>query len=67
VIINRNPSPNVIPFINATLAPMFSFFFIQIGFFSLCTTFMYMESCVFECEDFPKENRMQANKATDIG
>jgi len=29
--------------------------------------FMYMESCVFECEDFPKENRMQANKATHIG
>jgi hypothetical protein len=30
-------------------------------------TFMYMESCVFVCEDFPKENRMQANKATNIG
>ena len=28
---------------------------------------MYMESCVFECEDFPKENQMQANKATNIG
>jgi hypothetical protein len=26
-----------------------------------------MESCVFVCEDFPKENRMQANKATHIG
>jgi len=35
--------------------------------FALLTTFMYMESCVFVCEDFPKENRMQANKATHIG
>ena len=26
-----------------------------------------MESCVFECEDFPKENQKQANKATHIG
>ena len=25
-----------------------------------------MESCVFECEDFPKENQKHANKATDI-
>jgi hypothetical protein len=27
----------------------------------------YMESCVFVCEDFPKENQMLANKATHIG
>ena len=26
-----------------------------------------MESCVFVCEDFPKENQMHANKATHIG
>ncbi len=26
-----------------------------------------MESCVFVCEDFPKENQKLANKATDIG
>ena len=25
---------------------------------------MCKERCVFECEDFPKENQMQANKAT---
>ncbi len=30
--------------------------------FSLCTTCSCMESCVFEGEDFPKENRKPANK-----
>ena len=30
-------------------------------------TVMYMESCVFVCEDFPMENQKLANKATDIG
>ena len=30
-------------------------------------TVMYKESCVFECEDFPKENQKLANKATNIG
>jgi hypothetical protein len=34
---------------------------------ALVATFMYMESCVFECEDFPKENQKLANKATHIG
>ncbi|GAA4807080.1 hypothetical protein GCM10023330_12020 [Litoribaculum gwangyangense] len=28
---------------------------------------LYKESCVFVCEDFPKENQMQANKATHMG
>ena len=28
---------------------------------------MYKESWVFVCEDFPKENQMQASKATHIG
>ena len=28
---------------------------------------MYMESCVFVCEDFPKENQKPANKATNNG
>ena len=27
----------------------------------------YMESCVFVCEDFPKENQKLANKTTNIG
>lgn len=27
---------------------------------------MCMESCVFVCEDFPSENRMQASKTTHI-
>jgi hypothetical protein len=27
---------------------------------------MYRESCVFECENFRKENQKLANKATDI-
>jgi hypothetical protein len=26
------------------------------------STFMYKESCVFVCEDFPKENQMLANE-----
>jgi len=33
----------------------------------LLATVMCMESCVLVCEDFPKENQMQASKATDIG
>ena len=33
-------------------------------FFKCWVTFMCKERCVFECEDFPKENQMQANKAT---
>jgi hypothetical protein len=28
---------------------------------------MYVESCVFECEDFLEENQKQANKVTHIG
>ncbi len=28
---------------------------------------MYMEICVFVCEDFPKDNQKLANKATNIG
>ena len=27
---------------------------------------MYKKSCVFVCEDFPKENQKQANKAPTI-
>jgi len=37
------------------------------GCVKLCPTFMYMESCVFVYEDFPKENQKLANKATNIG
>jgi hypothetical protein len=33
----------------------------------LLLTFMYMESCVFVREDFPKENQKLASKATNIG
>ncbi len=42
----------------AFLVQMFNFSTI----FTLHTTFMYKESCVFVCEDFPKENQKLANK-----
>ena len=30
-------------------------------------TLLYKESCVFVCENFPKENQKLANKATNFG
>ncbi|WP_445738500.1 hypothetical protein, partial [Mariniflexile sp.] len=39
-------------------------FALYFAFSHLFATFMCKERCVFECEDFPKENQMQANKAT---